>query len=104
MPRRTLISVALIGSLGLAPLTGCENLPGGKKEQGAVIGGAGGALAGAAVGGKGHRTGGALIGGLLGAGGGSLTGPQMKTNDASHKDEGTTAYHTSQTNPVPADK
>jgi surface antigen len=104
MPRRTLISVALVGSLGLAPLTGCENLPGGKKEQGAVIGGAGGALAGSAVAGKGNRTAGALIGGLLGAGGGYLIGAQMKKNDASHKDEATTASQRAQTNPVTADE
>src|SRR5688500_11852808 len=49
MRKSTLISSTLIGALALSPLTGCENLPGSEKEQGAVIGGAGGAAAGAAL-------------------------------------------------------
>jgi len=73
MFKRAAISTALIGSLALAPLAGCENLPGGKKEQGAVIGGVGGAAAGAVIG-KGNRGLGALIGGLIGAAAGISLG------------------------------
>lgn len=71
--KKSMISVALVGSLALAPLSGCESLPGNDKQQGAVIGGVGGALAGAALS-KNNRGLGALIGGALGAGGGWLIG------------------------------
>lgn len=54
--------------------TGCSNLPGSKQQQGAVIGGLGGAAAGAAIGGKDNRVLGALLGGALGAGGGYVIG------------------------------
>jgi hypothetical protein len=40
-------ALVLSASIGLAPLAGCESLPGGEKEQGAVIGGVGGAALGA---------------------------------------------------------
>ena len=68
MRMKTVIVSALTGSLALGPVVGCSNLPGNEKEQGAVIGGAGGALAGAALAGKDDRLIGALIGGALGAG------------------------------------
>ena len=71
--KKSMISTALIGSLALAPLSGCESLPGNDEQQGAVIGGVGGALAGAALS-KNNRGLGALIGGALGAGGGWLIG------------------------------
>ena len=58
----------------LAGGVGCEQLPGTSKQQGAVIGGAGGAVAGAAIGGERHRLFGALLGGALGAGGGYIIG------------------------------
>jgi hypothetical protein len=91
----------LIGSLSLAPLaglTGCENLPGDKKTQGAVIGGAGGALAGAAIG-KNNRLVGGLIGGALGAGGGYLIGSAMNKNDERHRDEAIQASDRDRDNP-----
>src|SRR5206468_3037042 len=69
MRTRRLTALVLTASMGLTPLAGCENLPGNKKEQGAVIGGVGGAVAGAAIG-KHNRALGALIGGARGAGGG----------------------------------
>jgi hypothetical protein len=71
--KRILVSAALMGSLAVGPLTGCENLPGNDKQQGTVIGGAAGAAIGAAVA-KDNRLLGALIGGALGAGGGYLIG------------------------------
>jgi hypothetical protein len=54
--------------------TGCENLPGDEKAQGATVGGVAGAAVGAAVGGEGNRLLGALLGGAIGAGGGYLIG------------------------------
>jgi hypothetical protein len=75
MGRRTLILVAVAGAVAAGG--GCEQLPGKKREQGAVIGGVGGAAVGAAVA-KDNRLLGALIGGALGAGGGYLIGAQME--------------------------
>lgn len=54
--------------------TGCQQLPGTPGEQGAAIGGVGGAATGALVGGEHHRLLGALLGGAVGAGGGYLVG------------------------------
>ena len=76
-------ALVLSASISLAPLAGCESLPGGEKEQGAVIGGVGGAAAGAALGGEDNRLAGAVIGGLLGAGGGYLIGAKMDDDDKS---------------------
>lgn len=62
------LAVTMLGT------SGCQNLPGTPGQQGAVIGGAGGAATGAVVGGEHHRLLGALLGGALGAGGGYLIG------------------------------
>jgi hypothetical protein len=91
----------LISALALGPVVGCENLPGDKATQGAVIGGAGGALAGAAIG-KNNRLVGGLIGGALGAGGGYLIGSQLKKNDANHRDEAYKASDRDRDNPPTA--
>lgn len=99
MMRRRLLSTALIGSLALSPLAGCENLPGNSKEQGAVIGGVGGALAGAAVA-KRERALGALIGGALGAGGGYLIGAQKDKVDRKKKDEAVKASERAERKPA----
>jgi len=53
-------------------MTACEDLPGTKGQQGAVIGGASGAVIGATV--SDNALLGGLIGGALGAGGGYLIG------------------------------
>ena len=58
----------------LVATTGCQQLPGTSGEQGAAIGGVGGAATGALVGGEHHRLLGALLGGAVGAGGGYLIG------------------------------
>jgi hypothetical protein len=60
----------------LIEMAGCEQLPGNRQEQGAVIGGASGAAAGAVVGGEKHRLLGALLGGALGATGGYVIGAE----------------------------
>src|SRR5687768_8831920 len=101
MIKRKLMCGMLISSLSLAPLVGCESLPGDKKTQGAVIGGAGGALAGAALG-KNNRLVGGLIGGALGAGGGYLVGSQLKKNDAKNRDEAYQASDRDRDNPPTA--
>ena len=61
-----------ITSLAACGIVGCSSLPGSDKQQGAVIGGAGGAAVGAAV--SENRALGALIGGALGAAGGYVVG------------------------------
>jgi hypothetical protein len=84
--KRRAVSLALIGSLTLGPAVGCSNLPGGSKEQGAVIGGLGGAAAGALIA-KNNRGLGALIGGALGAGGGYLIGAHKDKIDKQKAEE-----------------
>lgn len=96
---RTAVCTALIGSMALAPLTGCQNLPGGKKEQGAVIGGAGGAVAGAVIAKK-NRGIGALIGGLIGAGGGYIIGASQEKVDDDKKDDASQAADRAVKNPA----
>jgi len=64
----------IVVSLSAFTLVGCENLPGSKGTQGAVVGGAGGATVGAVVGGHEHRLLGTLLGGALGAAGGYVVG------------------------------
>ena len=54
-------------------MTSCESLPGDRESQGAVIGGAGGAVLGAVIA-KENRLIGALIGGLLGKAAGRTLG------------------------------
>src|SRR3712207_5297159 len=85
MFKRALVSTALIGSLSLAPLTGCESLPGNSKQQGTVIGGASGAAIGPAVA-QNSRLLGALIGGALGAGGGYRIGANKDKITGGNKD------------------
>ncbi len=68
-----------LGAAGLSAAVllgtvGCEQLPGTPGQQGAAIGGVGGAATGALVGGEHHRLLGALLGGAVGAGGGYLIG------------------------------
>ena len=100
-------ALVLSASIGLAPLAGCESLPGGEKEQGAVIGGVGGAAAGAAIGGKDNRLAGAVIGGILGAGGGYLIGTKMgdkDKDDANQKrDEAQAAAQKAKADPATAE-
>jgi hypothetical protein len=101
-------ALVLSASIGLAPLAGCESLPGGEKEQGAVIGGVGGAAAGAALGGEDNRLAGALIGGVLGAGGGYLIGAKMEDKDkddnaAQKRQEAEAAAQKAKADPATAD-
>ncbi|MDQ6630214.1 MAG: glycine zipper domain-containing protein [Verrucomicrobiota bacterium] len=86
----------------LVALTGCESLPGERKQQGAVIGGAAGAATGAAVA-KNHRALGAVLGGLLGAGGGYVIA--AKTDKVKNQDQEAAAgaMHKAKENPATAE-
>ncbi|HOP98988.1 MAG TPA: glycine zipper 2TM domain-containing protein [Verrucomicrobiota bacterium] len=80
--------------------TGCENLPGSDEQQGAVIGGVGGAVAGAAIGGEEHRVLGALLGGALGAGGGYIIGANADRITGRDTQGAQRASQTAQTQPA----
>ena len=77
---------AAAGVMAAMPLAGCEDLPGGEKEQGAVLGGVAGGIAGAVIGGEDNRLLGGLIGAAAGAGGGYLIGAQMEKADGDDED------------------
>ncbi len=100
--------LAAVGGLLAAPITplvGCESLPGGDKEQGAVIGGAAGAAGGAVIAGEGNRALGAIIGGVLGAGGGYLIGAnkdKILGDEDKAKEEAKEANRNAQKNPATA--
>jgi len=69
------LTALLVLGASATQLTGCDNLPGGRKEQATVIGGAAGAAAGAIIADD-NRILGALIGGALGAAGGYIIGAE----------------------------
>src|SRR5258706_11579478 len=99
--RKPMISL-LIASIALAPLAGCDSLPGDKKTQGVVIGGVGGAVAGGALA-KNNRLRGALIGGALGAGGGYLIGSSLDKSDPSkNREDAVRAEKRARDNPASA--
>ena len=104
MMNRAMGTVAAASALGLASLAGslggCSNLPGNKKEQGAVIGGASGAVAGAAISHKPLL--GGLIGGALGAGGGYLIGANWDKITGHDSQSAQQAVQKSQNSPATA--
>ncbi|MBA4149267.1 MAG: glycine zipper 2TM domain-containing protein [Verrucomicrobia bacterium] len=83
----------------LVALTACQEMPGERRTQGAVIGGAAGAAAGAAVA-KDNRLLGALIGGALGAGGGYVIAAQTDKIESGDRDAATQAARKAQENPA----
>jgi hypothetical protein len=95
-----LTAIALVGVL----FTGCENLPGNKPTQGAVIGGATGAAAGAVIGGEKNRAAGAVIGGVLGAAGGYVIGANSDKILGRDKDDADSVGRRAQTAPVSVDQ
>src|SRR2546429_2536305 len=96
------IVTLLMASIALAPLAGCDSLPGDKKTQGAVIGGVGGAVAGGALA-KNNRLLGALIGGALRAGGRHLIGSSLDKSDPSkNREDAVRAERRARDNPVSA--
>jgi len=99
---KTMVAL-LMASIALAPLAGCDSLPGDKKTQGAVIGGVGGAVAGGALA-KNNRLLGALIGGALGAGGGYLIGSSLdKSDPKKNRDDAVSAEKRARDNPANPD-
>ncbi len=99
--RHLLFTKTLCLGLAVLVLAACRELPGERKTQGAVIGGAAGAAAGAAIA-KENRLLGALIGGLLGAGGGYIIGAEtdkIRSNDTS---AAATAARKAEENPASA--
>lgn len=87
-------------------LTGCDSLPGSRETQGAVIGGAGGAVLGAVIA-EDNRLLGALIGGALGAGGGYLIGAKTDwfgKDDDEVRDEAQKSANRAQKNPATAEQ
>jgi hypothetical protein len=103
MIRRRAISTLLVTSIAFSPLpliTGCENLPGNEKEQGAVIGGLAGAGAGALIGGKKNRLLGTLIGAAAGAGGGYLIGANWDKITGKKKEDAQKANDRAQREPA----
>ena len=100
MLKNKIVTCSLLASFLLSAV-GCKNLPGTKEEQGAVIGGLGGAAAGAAVGGK-HPIIGAILGGALGAGGGYVIGANSDKILGKDTQGATQAQQTAQQNPATA--
>src|ERR1044071_544255 len=100
---RSLVSCTSV-TLLLAATVGCEQLPGTPKQQGATIGGVGGAVTGAALGGEHHRLLGALVGGAVGAGGGYLIG--ANSDRITHRDSSAAqqAVQRAQAAPATADQ
>ncbi len=100
-----MLKIKLLKTLVLMPfmlaLVACQNLPGERKTQGAVIGGAAGAAAGAAVA-KNNRLLGALIGGALGAGGGYVIAAKTDKISTNDRESATRATRKSQENPATA--
>jgi len=92
----------LAGVLALLLNAGCANLPGNNKQQGAAIGGLGGAAAGAAIGGENHRALGAILGGALGAGGGYVIGANSDRINNRDTSGAQTATTTAQSQPATA--
>jgi hypothetical protein len=93
----------IAASLLIATSIGCENLPGTRESQGAVIGGTVGAAAGAAVSDE-NRLLGALIGGAIGAGGGYLIGARTDWFDDPERDrEARNAIREAQASPATVD-
>jgi len=101
MSKPNLTNLILVGISALS-LVGCENLPGSKGTQGAVVGGAGGAAVGAAVGGSEHRLLGTLLGGALGAAGGYVVGANSDRILGRDHDTAQEAVRRSQEHPATA--
>ena len=103
MLRIGILKVFVVSPLILC-FAACESLPGNRRSQGAVIGGAAGAAAGAAVS-KNNRAMGAIVGGILGAGGGYvIASRQDKTHGGGNPEAATQAARRSQERPATANE
>ncbi|MRR10744.1 hypothetical protein EG831_11875, partial [bacterium] len=86
----------------LLATTGCKELPGNRKAQGATIGGLGGAAAGAVIAGEDNRLLGALLGGALGAGGGYIIGANTGSIEKNDRAAAQEAARRAENQPVTA--
>ncbi|HEX2239370.1 MAG TPA: glycine zipper domain-containing protein [Gammaproteobacteria bacterium] len=77
MNRRHLRALLLAGAAATVSVSGCQNLPYSNEQQGAVAGGAVGAILGSVI--AENNVFGALLGGALGAAGGYLIGANKET-------------------------
>jgi len=100
---KTQILKCLVAAPLIISFVGCAELPGNRKTQGAVIGGAAGAATGAAVGGK-NRVLGAIIGGVLGAGGGYVIAAKTDKIDNKDVDAATEASRKAESSPATAEQ
>ena len=91
------VAGALVVCVGLVG-TGCSSAPGTSSQQGAVVGGVGGAAVGASV--TKNRALGAIIGGAVGAAGGYVIGQKTGPLDNNKRE----AEERAGTNPVTADQ
>jgi hypothetical protein len=92
----------ITGAALLVGTVGCENLPGSKGTQGAVVGGATGAAVGVAV--AENNLLGALIGGIIGAGGGYLIGANVDKITGKDRQAAEEANTRAQRNPATAEQ
>jgi hypothetical protein len=99
--KRMQFTVAVLAST-LAISTGCRQLPGSNEQQGAVIGGASGAIVGAAV--AENNLLGALIGGAAGAAGGYLIGANADRITGRDSAGAERAVQSAQTSPATAEQ
>jgi hypothetical protein len=103
MSNAKLTSLSVAAAVLLSTV-GCQDLPGTRRQQGAVVGGAGGAVAGAVIGGERHRWLGALIGGALGATGGYLIGAQTEKVNSNDRDGALESNRRAETQPATAEE
>jgi len=84
MKKRFIYSSLVIGLITTAHIDvkAQEKKPMSKQAKGAIIGGAGGAVAGALIG---KNVGGAVIGGAIGAGGGYIVGNEAARRERKRK-------------------
>lgn len=82
--KKTIVALTLLAATAVA---GCS-----QTEQGAVIGGLGGAAIGSAVASPGNRTEGALVGGAVGAVAGALIGRANEPGDCYYQDRNGRRY------------
>lgn len=94
----SIVTVAVLAGLG----AGCQQLPGTNQQQGAVIGGTGGAIAGAAI--AKNDLLGALIGGAAGAAGGYLIGANSDRITGKDRAGAERAVKSAQTSPATSDQ
>lgn len=83
---KRMVGLSVIAALAVA-LSGCDSMGGSRTQQGAVMGGLGGAALGAALG-PGKALQNAAIGGVAGVVGGSLIGNQMDKNESKAYQQG----------------